>query len=215
VKARHIIVVAAGAALLVLTGCATAPSPTTQPAAQPQPPTESTASTAPSGAVSVEQPVAPETNPPGDIPDNQAFVPFKTPGGITVKVPEGWSRQDGPSNVLFTDKLNTIIVAWAPTTSAPTVAAYESIDVPKLKKLQPAFEDQGAKEVTLPIGPALHALYRINSAANPVTGKQYRLAVEQYSVFRSGTRVDLTLLSPVGADNVDPWRTVSESLTWR
>jgi hypothetical protein len=32
---------------------------------------------------------------------------------------------------------------------------------------------------------------------------------------RSGHEVDLTLSGPVNADNVDPWRIVSDSLAWR
>ena len=59
------------------------------------------------------------------------------------------------------------------------------------------------------------AEYRINSSANPVTGKEYRLDVQRYTLWHKGTRMDLTLLSPVGADNVDPWRIVSRSVRWR
>jgi len=31
----------------------------------------------------------------------------------------------------------------------------------------------------------------------------------------SGTEVVLTLAGPKGADNVDPWRTVTDSLAWK
>ena len=209
-----------GAALVFLVGCAPKPASiapvggvTTSSggAAQGAAPSAS----APSGAVKVEQPVPPETTPPGDIPDNQAFVAFKTTGGVSVKVPEGWSRQDGSSKVLFTDKLNTIILSWAPAATAPSVASFKSADVPQLAKTQPAFELKSVSAVTLPAGPGIHAVYRVNSAPNPVTGKQYRLDVEQYTAFNNGRRADLMLLSPVGSDNVDPWRIVSESLTWK
>ena len=40
-----------------------------------------------------EQPLVPEKNPPGDIPDSQVFVTFTSPLGFEVKAPEGWSRQ--------------------------------------------------------------------------------------------------------------------------
>src|SRR5437016_1761173 len=53
----------------------------------------------------------PETNPPGDIPDNQAFVTFTPPaGGYSIKVPEGWARTDNAGGVSFTDKFNTVQV---------------------------------------------------------------------------------------------------------
>ncbi len=214
--------VAAGVALVLSTGCAAKPTPT-EPAGSvstnvatptPQQPAASSAVEA-SGAVKVEKPVPAETNPPGDIPDNQAFVPYKTVGGVTVKVPEGWSRKNSAASVLFTDKLNTIVIGWVPATTAPTVASFKSSDVPQLARTQAAFEFKSAQAVTLPAGPAVHAVYRINSTPNAVTGKRYRLDVEQYSFFSNGIRADLMLLSPVGSDNVDPWRIVSQSLTWK
>src|SRR4051812_32239611 len=52
---------------------------------------------------------APEVSPPGDIPDNQAYVRYSPPGaGFSVKVPEGWSRTQNGGAVVFTDKLNSI-----------------------------------------------------------------------------------------------------------
>src|SRR3954451_8902625 len=54
-------------------------------------------------------PNAKESSPPGDIPDNQAFVAYRPPGGgFSVKVPEGWSRIATGGAVTFTDKLNSI-----------------------------------------------------------------------------------------------------------
>ena len=40
-------------------------------------------------ATSAEKPVAPEKNPPGDIPDNQVFIDYGSPLGFKIKVPEG------------------------------------------------------------------------------------------------------------------------------
>src|SRR5690242_20999784 len=53
------------------------------------------ATTAGAATTSASQPaaVATESNPPGDIPDNQAFVAYTSPAdGFLVKVPEGWGR---------------------------------------------------------------------------------------------------------------------------
>jgi len=47
-----------------------------------------------------------------------------------------------------------------------------------------------------------------------VTGKVVRDAFERYTFYRAGKRVDLTLSGPTNADNVDPWRIVSDSLRW-
>ena len=49
---------------------------------------------------------------------------------------------------------------------------------------------------------------------DPVTGKVYRDEVERYEFYRNGTESVLTLAGPVGADNVDPWRTVTNSFQW-
>ena len=166
-------------------------------------------------AVPAQAPVPPETNPPGDIPDNQAFVPYDAAGGFSVKVPEGWSRTVTANSAEFTDKLNTIRVQWAPAPSAPTVSSVQSADVAKLKASEAAFTLGGVGDASLPSGPAVLVKYQENSTPNSVTGKQYRLDVLRYTVFKNGTRLDLTLLSPVGADNIDPWKIVTQSLTWK
>src|SRR3954465_13682012 len=67
-------------------------------------------------------PNATESSPPGDIPDNQAFVAYRPPGGgFSVKVPEGWSRIASGGAVTFTDKLNAIRMESAATGSPLTV----------------------------------------------------------------------------------------------
>jgi hypothetical protein len=47
-----------------------------------------------------------------------------------------------------------------------------------------------------------------------VTGKPGTDAVERYAFFHKGIEVVLTLSGPKGADNVDPWMLVSDSLRW-
>src|SRR4051794_38360140 len=55
-------------------------------------------------AIAAEKAVAPEHNPPGDIPDTQVFVTYASPLGFTIKVPEGWSRKDDAQSAVFSDK---------------------------------------------------------------------------------------------------------------
>jgi len=64
-------------------------------------------------------------------------------------------------------------------------------------------------------GPAVLTTYQANSEPKAVTGKQYRLDVQRYSLYHHGTEIVIGLRSPVGADNVDPWRIVTQSVTWR
>src|SRR3954453_3097418 len=85
------------------------------------------AAAVPAGCGSSPKPVDPntaETSPPGDIPDNQAFVAYSPPGaGYSVKVPEGWARTARGGAVTFTDKLNPVRMESSPATAAPTVAS--------------------------------------------------------------------------------------------
>ena len=202
---------AALVALVLLAGCSASPGVTSQSAV---PPAAAPSSASVPGAVGTEAAVPAETNPPGDIPDNQAFVPLKTAAGFTIKVPEGWSRSEEATGMVATDKLNTIQVRWSPAASAPTQVSAESADVAALRAAGGAFELVKVETVRLPAGEAVLVRYRVNSDPNQVTGKRYRLDVERYELFHAGMRVDVTLLSPVGADNVDPWRIVTRSLTW-
>ena len=70
------------------------------------------------------------------------------------------------------------------------------------------------KSVARTAGAAILITYQADSAPNPVTGKVVVEAVERYEFWRNGLRVAITLVSPVGADNVDPWRKVTDSFAW-
>jgi hypothetical protein len=60
---------------------------------------------------STETAVAPEVNPPGDIPDTQAFVRYSsTAGNYSFEVPEGWARTETGPNVSFVSKLDGVKV---------------------------------------------------------------------------------------------------------
>jgi hypothetical protein len=68
--------------------------------------------------------------------------------------------------------------------------------------------------VQRPAGSAVLLTYQADSAPNEVTGKVVTDAVERYEFFSGGSEVVLTLSGPVGSDNVDPWRTVTDSFRW-
>jgi hypothetical protein len=136
---------------------------------------------------------APEVSPAGDIPDNQAYVRFAPPGaGFSVKVPEGWSRTTSGGATTFTDKLNAI----------------------RLETGRPAAQAGRASTVQRTAGTARKLTYTMRAAPDPVTGKVVTDAVERYVFAKGGHTAVLTLSGPTGADNVDPWRIVTESLRW-
>jgi len=156
-----------------------------------------------------------ETNPAGDIPDNQAFVDFSPlNGGYAVKIPEGWARTDSAAGTVFTDKFNTITVQAAPAASAATVASAQAVEVPQIQGSVQGFQPGSVTPADRAAGTAVLITYQADSPPSPVTGKVAALAVERYEFWKSGTGVTLTLSAPVGSDNVDPWRTVTDSFRW-
>ena len=157
-----------------------------------------------------------EVSPAGDIPDNQAFVPFSPQSArYTVSVPEGWARTEIGSATNFTDKLNTIRLEASIAPGAPSTATALSDELPIIKLNEQRVSAARSSRVTRKSGGAILLTYLRDSAPNAVTGKVVREAVERYEFWRKGTRVTLTLSGPVGADNVDPWRIVSDSFTWQ
>jgi len=77
------------------------------------------ASAAAAAPIPTEQPLAPETSPAGDVPDNQVFVAYASPtGGYQLQVPEGWARTDQGTDVRFVSKLDGVQVAVTNATSA-------------------------------------------------------------------------------------------------
>src|SRR5258707_6161563 len=88
---------------------------------------------APGLAIAAEAPIAAEKNPPGDIPDSQVFIDYKSPAGFSIKVPEGWSRTDKPDGAVFADKYDSIEIAIAGAAAAPTIATDEANDAKALQ----------------------------------------------------------------------------------
>jgi putative hemolysin len=156
-----------------------------------------------------------ESSPPGDIPDDQAFVAYTPPTGTyTVKVPEGWARTDAGDHVTFTDKLNTIDIDVVAASTAPTVASAKATEVPTLEKATTCFELVDVTSTTRTSGPFVLITYRADAAPDTVTGKVVRDDVERYESWKNGKEAVLTLTGPAGSDNVDPWKIVTDSFTW-
>ncbi len=174
----------------------------------------SAATQAPRAAV--ETPIAPENNPPGDIPDNQVFVSFaSSAGGYKLDVPEGWARTANGANATFTDnKFNGVAVDVTNAAAAPTVASVRASVIPMLEQSGRAAQVQKVEQVSLPGGSAVRMTYTANSDPNTVTGKQIRLENERYIFFKNGNAATLTLSAPQGADNVDQWQRMAKSFAW-
>ncbi len=199
------------AAGLCASACSSGPGST--PAPQATSSTSASSSTAASSAAGAV-PAGTETPPPGDIPDTTVYVPYSpSPGQYQVKVPEGWARTVAPGVAVFNDKLN-IISIWTTKEAAPTVASARAVEVSAIKPPLHGFALIGVSVVSRPSGTAVLIRYSADSQPDPVTGKVYKDTFERYEFYKNGTEAVVLLGGPAGADNVDPWRTVTDSFRW-
>ncbi len=227
-----VLVASALAGLMLVAGCGGSTTSsgstdqTTQTPTSSAPPTKVSHSPKPSGGPSSQSSQttstppssapATEFSPPGDIPDNQVFVPYTVPGApLRVSVPEGWARSSAHGVVTFTDKLNSIGVQVVPQPKPPTVASARKTELPTLAGSVSQYAAGDVSTVSRQSGRAVLITYQQDSAPDAVTGKVVRDAVERYEFWLSGQEAVITLSGPVGADNVDPWRTVTDSVSWR
>lgn len=201
-----------GVSLLAGCGGAATSSSSAPPSTAATVSSSSAGATAPAGP-GPEQAVAAENNPPGDIPDTIAFVPYTNDTGrYTFTHPEGWAETTRGDTVNFTDKLNGVQASTGKATTPPTVDTARRDDVPTLASSRAAFDLKGVTAVTVPAGKGVRIVYRRNSAPDPVTGRQYRDEVERYELVSNGREVIVELYGPVGADNVDAYREMIQSL---
>jgi hypothetical protein len=160
-------------------------------------------------------PNAPESLPPGDIPDTTAYVPYAVPGaGYTVSIPEGWSRTNVGGVVSFTSNLNTVRISAATAHGPVTVASVRRKLLPTLASSVKGYKLQSVGALKRTAGPVIRTAYLGYSQPNPVTNKFGVLAFERYDFLHNGRVVTLLLSSPNGSDNVDPWRKITNSLVF-
>lgn len=163
-----------------------------------------------------EQPITPEKNPVGDIPDSQVFITYSSAsGGYEIKVPEGWGRTTNGTDVTFVDKFDGVQLSVNKASSPPTVESVKSSQAADLEKTGKAVQINSIKEVNTSSGPAILIKYYSNSEADPVTAKKVRLENNSYIYYTNGKIAMLRLWAPLGADNVDQWKLMSDSFRWK
>jgi hypothetical protein len=149
----------------------------------------------------------------GDIPDNQNFLTFKdTNDGFSMRYPEGWTQNRRAGGVTFQDK-NNLVRAAVHSGPAPTVVSVTA-ELNKLKAKQPSLKAKTPAKVVVKGKPAIKVVYTTTSTPNQVTGKRVTLTVDRYEFAKNGKVAVLDLGTPVGVDNVDAYRMMSESFTW-
>ena len=166
-------------------------------------------------AAGTETAVTPEVNPPGDIPDSQAFINFNSPAGFSVKVPEGWARSDASNQTIFSDKYNGIALGISDLAQPLDLAFAKTNLAPEIEKTGRAVKILKVLSAKLKAGDAIRIIYESNSEPNAVTNKQIRQENERFYYAKNGKLVTLDLSAPKGADNVDQWKFISSSYRWK
>jgi PBP1b-binding outer membrane lipoprotein LpoB len=218
-------------AVFLLGGCS-GKSPTNAADATTAPPLTTSPSTAvtstspssasPAAAVSPtatsvpnDKPVAPEKNPTGDISDSQAFVKYSSvKGGYSLVVPEGWARKEQEASADFIDKLDGVRIVIESSNQDPTVESIKTNQAAALSKTGRAVKIETIQAISMTNGKAVKVKFTLNSEADAVTGKQVRLDNESYYFYKNGKLATLTVWAPLGADNVDQWKKMSDSFRW-
>lgn len=165
-----------------------------------------------------ETAVAPEVNPPGDIPDSQQFVSYSnSAGGYKLDIPEGWARTENGGSASFVSKFDGVKVDIAPSAppAAPTATSVRANEAKAIQTSGKAVTITNVSDVSLPGGKAVVVKYTSNSETNPVTNKQVRLENETYVFSKNGKEAMLTVWAPQGADNVDQWQRMAKSFRWQ
>jgi hypothetical protein len=207
-----IVVLASGVLAAVSAGCGSSSSSSAAPSSAS--PASSGAGTSSSttgvGALAADAKSAAT----GDIPDSQVFLTYHNPGaGYSMIYPEGWTIKGSSNDVSLVDKNNVIRVVISPA-GAPTPASLIA-ELTKLKQTNPTLTFTPPSQIQIKAGPAVKATYTTLSAPNPVTGKTVLLIVDRYEFIHAGKRVTVDLGTAKGVDNVDAYRRIINSLSWK
>ena len=208
-------------AALIASGCGSSSHSSTSAPAR-----ETTSSASPSAASETNATAATPASGPGalsgeaqsaatgDIPDNQVFLVFHDHGaGYSIKYPEGWTQAGNSGNVTFKDKNNLVHVVV--TRGAPPSVASVAAQLTVLKRTTLSLRFKAPQPIRIGASTAIKAKYTTTSAPNPVTGKRVTLMVDRYELTRNERVAVVDLGTPVGVDNVDAYRMMIQSFTWR
>ena len=172
------------------------------------------AAISPLPSLAAEAPVAAEKNPPGDIPDSQVFILYRSPLGFAIKVPEGWGRKERADGASFADKYGLVDVSLSAASADATANSVKANEAMVLQQFGHAVKIDVIEAVKLPAGPAVLVKYHANSEVSAVTNKKIRLEHDRYLISHAGKLATIDFSAPAGADNVDQWQLMSQSFVW-
>jgi hypothetical protein len=210
--------VAAVAIAVPLAGCGGGGSSSSTTASSPATSSSTTGITAAAGKASCGSSVTASSNEAastaqGDIPDNQQFLTFRNAtGGYSIQYPEGWARSGSGTNVTFQDKSNMITIQVSPGSQPSTASVGKELK--QQAASDPCLSSDTPQTVTAGPNQAIKVTYTTRGAKSPVTGQRNKVSVDRYVFFKGGKVATVDLSNPVGVDNVDAYRMISESFRW-
>jgi hypothetical protein len=150
----------------------------------------------------------------GDIPDNQVFLTYRSARGRwSIKFPEGWARTGSATRTVFRDKNNLVRIVIAPGALPTTAQAHALIG--RARQAAPSIHIGTPQRMTISGHPSVKVTYSTVSAPNLVTNRRVTLMVDRYYLSHGGRVAVVDLGTPVGVDNVDAYRMMIQSFTWR
>jgi hypothetical protein len=208
------------AVALPLAGCGSSGGGSSSSASTPKPAASTAAGTstvaaAPSCGSSVPSAGASEaaSTSQGDIPDNQQFLTFKNrSGGYAISYPEGWARSGSGADVNFRNLSNSIAIKVTPG-SRPTTASVTS-ELKQEAAADPCLKPGTPQTTTAGPNQVVKVTYTTEGQKSPVTGQRPKITVDRYVYYKGGKVATVDLATPVGVDNVDAYRMISESFRW-
>jgi hypothetical protein len=150
----------------------------------------------------------------GDIPDNQIYLVFRSRAGRwSMKYPEGWARTGSATHTVFRDKNNLVRIVIQPGSLPGTTRAHALVIYKGARAT--AVHVGTAERMTISGHPAIKVTYSTASVRNPVTNRRVTLMVDRYYLSQGGRLAVVDLGTPTGVDNVDAYRMMIQSFTWR
>jgi hypothetical protein len=145
------------------------------------------------------------TNPPGDIPDTQAFVTYVSPNGYSVLFPEGWSETQKDATITFSSHFDGEQIRLQKRADPAATVRGHFADLRDLR----------VRHVTIKRASVTVVTFTSQSQPDPVTGRTVRLDNAAYFFIKGSRQVILALWAPSGSDNADQWRKIAESFHWK
>ena len=150
----------------------------------------------------------------GDVPDNAVFLTYHDAAlGYSIQYVEGWQVTPAADGVTIRDKDSSETVRIVPM-PADLAACVTDVELPALQAME-GFSLIGQDRVKVNGHKLLHLAYHLPAPPDPVTGKRVPSTVDRYFVPGLVDLAIVSLSTPDGVDNVDAFRQMIKSLSWR